>query len=88
MVNVKKVCPFAAAAPQQENSDCLGEECACYVKLNKRRIMLAEDCSLPDQEFCYSYSGCGLVTRIPWKQVKREEKKATRQGQPRRNSFA
>lgn len=74
MVNLNgKVCPFAAAHPQQENSDCLGEECACYVKLNKRRLKLAEDCSFPDQEFCYSYSGCGLVTRIPWELVKREE---------------
>ena len=72
MVNVKKVCPFAAAHPQQENSDCLGEECACYVKLNKRQLMLAEHCNRPDQEFCYRYSGCGLVTRIPWELVKRE----------------
>ena len=30
-----KVCPFAAANPQQENSDCLGDACACYVKMHK-----------------------------------------------------
>jgi hypothetical protein len=72
MVQVK-TCPFAAAQPQQKNSDCLGESCACYVKLNKRQLKLAEHSSLPDQEFHYCYSGCGLVTRIPWELVKPKE---------------
>ena len=82
-----KVCPLAAAHPQQENSDCLGEECACYVKLNKRQPMLAEYSNLPDQELNYSYSGCGLVTRIPWELVKREETQKETQSKPKSEKF-
>jgi hypothetical protein len=69
----RKTCPFAAAQPQQKNSDCLGESCACYIKLNKRQLKLAEQSNLPDQEFYYCYSGCGLVTQIPWELVKQEK---------------
>ncbi len=73
MANLK-VCPFAAAHPNQENSECLGEACACYVKMHKRRLMLAEECRLPDQEFFYRYAGCGLVAQVPWELVRTEDK--------------
>lgn len=73
MANLK-TCPFAAAHPHQENSDCLGEACACYVKMDKPRLMQANHCKLTDPEYFYRYAGCGLVTHVPWELVKREEK--------------
>ncbi len=81
-----KVCPFASAQPQQKNSDCLGEVCACYIKLNKRQFKLVEHCNLADQEFHYSYSGCGLVTQIPWQLVKQEEAQKEELDNPEQNS--
>ncbi len=73
MANVK-VCPFAAAHPQQENSDCLGEACACYVKMHKPRQMQTDHSKLADPEYFYRYVGCGLVAHVPWELVKHEEK--------------
>ena len=70
-----KICPLAAAQPQQENSDCLGEACACYVKMHKPLQLQVANCKFADPEYFYSYSGCGLVTRVPFELVKREEKK-------------
>ena len=73
MMQPHKVCPLAAAHPQQENSDCLGEACACYVKMNKPCLMQTDQCEIVDSEFFYRYRGCGLVAHVPWKLVKREE---------------
>lgn len=61
-----KVCPLAAANPQQQNSDCLGEACACYVKMRKQRILHVGGLTLPDEKFYLRYRGCGLISRIPW----------------------
>ena len=67
-----KVCPFAAANPQQENSDCLGEACECYVKMHKPCLIPPEQCEV---KFFYRYKGCGLVAHVPWELVKREDLK-------------
>ncbi len=67
-----KVCPLAAANPEQRNSDCLGKACACYVQLQKPRVLTNSREKLLDQEHFFSYLGCGLVTHIPWKKVKSE----------------
>lgn len=72
MMQPHKVCPLAAAHPQQENSDCLGEACACYVKMQKHSLMPGND-SLVDPESFYRYVGCGLVAHIPWELVNREK---------------
>jgi hypothetical protein len=72
-----KLCPFAAANPQQENSDCLGEACACYVKMHKPRLMQTDRCKMVDSEFFYRYKGCGLVAQVPWELVNREENPKT-----------
>ena len=69
-----KVCPLAAAYPQQHNSDCLGEVCACYVKIVKRRSIRIGDITFDDPKHIYSYRGCGLVTHVPWELKKRKEK--------------
>ncbi len=68
-----KVCPFAAANPQQENSDCLGEACACYVKMQKPSLMQTGNTSIVDPESFYRYVGCGLVAHIPWELVNPEK---------------
>lgn len=67
-----KVCPFAAANPQQKNSDCLGESCACYVKIQKPCLMQTDECEI---EIFYRYYGCGLITQVPWELVKRKDPK-------------
>ncbi len=72
-----KVCPFAAADPQQQNSDCLGEVCACYVKMRKSRLLHIGGLTVVDERFYLRYRGCGLITRIPWDPVKKEATKAT-----------
>jgi hypothetical protein len=77
-----KVCPFAAANPQQENSDCLGEVCACYVKMHKPRTVQTDRCKMVDSEFFYRYKGCGLVAQIPWELVNREENPKTTEPKP------
>lgn len=77
-----KVCPLAAAHPQQKNSDCLGEACACYVKMHKRLKMQTDPGKLDDSEFFYRYKGCGLVAQVPWELVKREEKPKTAELNP------
>lgn len=71
----RKVCPLAAAQPLQKNSDCLGEACACYVKMQKPRLMQTGNPNLVDPECFYRYVGCGLVAHIPWEPVKLEEKR-------------
>ena len=68
-----KVCPMAAAYPEQHNSDCLGEACACYVKIVKRRSIRIGDFTFEDTKHFYRYRGCGLVTHIPWELKKRKE---------------
>ena len=68
-----KVCPFAAAQPMQKNSDCLGEACACYVKMQKTRLMQTGNTSIVDPESFYRYVGCGLVAHIPWELVNFEK---------------
>ncbi len=68
-----KVCPFASAIPGQNNSSCHGKECACYIILSEPRIIQTKDHEFSDPEHYYRYSGCGLVTRIPWKLIKIEE---------------
>ena len=72
-----KVCPFAAANPQQQNSDCLGAVCACYVKMRKARLLHIGGCTMVDERVYLCYRGCGLITRIPWDPVKKEAAKAT-----------
>ncbi len=70
-----KVCPLAAANPTQQNSDCLGEACACYVKMHKQRILHIGGLTVPDEQFYLRYSGCGLISRIPWDIVEFKAKK-------------
>jgi hypothetical protein len=72
MVN-PKLCPLAAANPQQEDASCLGEACACHVKMHKPRYMKADHYRIVDPEYFYRYVGCGLITHIPWELVKRKE---------------
>jgi hypothetical protein len=72
-----KVCPFAAANPQQTNSNCLGEACACYVKMRKQRILHIGGFEVADKKFYLRYRGCGLITRLPWDPVKKEAAKTT-----------
>jgi hypothetical protein len=69
----RKVCPLAAAHPEQQNSNCLGEACACYVKMHKPRPLQAGTLTIADPEYFYRYRGCGLVTHIPWELTKRED---------------
>jgi hypothetical protein len=73
MTEPHKVCPLAAAHPQQENSDCLGEACACYVKMHKHRLMQADGDRFVDPEYFYRYTGCGLIAQVPWELIKREK---------------
>jgi hypothetical protein len=70
-----KVCPLAAANPQQENSDCLGEVCACYVKMHKPRVLHIGGCTVADEKFYLRYRGCGLISRIPWDVVEKKTDK-------------
>jgi hypothetical protein len=72
-----KVCPLAAANPQQQNSDCLEEACACYVKMHKPRPLQADNLAIADPEYFYRYRGCALVTHIPWDPVKQEKNQST-----------
>jgi hypothetical protein len=74
MPMASKICPLAAAHPQQENSDCLGEACACYLKIHKHRLMQTDGGRFVDPDYFYRYTGCGLVAQIPWDLVKREDK--------------
>jgi hypothetical protein len=74
-----KLCPFAAANPQLDNSYCLGEACACYVKMHKPRLMQSDQCKMVDSKFFYHYKGCGLVTHVPWELAKHEENPKTTQ---------
>ena len=76
-----KVCPFAAANPQQENSDCLGDACACYVKMHKPRCIASAEYKMADPEYFYRYFGCGRASYIPWQLAKRERKLKTAEGQ-------
>ncbi len=66
-LNSAKRCPLVAAVKPHENGACLGESCACYVKLDNP----LEPC---DARPVYRYYGCGLVSSIPWELVKPEEK--------------
>jgi hypothetical protein len=68
-----KVCPFASAHPQQTNSDCHEEACACYVEVHKPRLIQTGNTTLVDPENYYRYAGCGLVTHYPWELVKKEK---------------
>ena len=79
MMQPRKVCPLAASHPQQENSDCLGEACACHVKMQKPRLMQTGNTSIVDPESFYRYVGCGLVAHIPWELVNRENDSITKQ---------
>ncbi len=67
-----KLCPLAAANPKQENSDCLGEACACYVQMQKPRVLQNGRSKTLDEEHFLCYFGCGLVAHIPWKVANRE----------------
>ena len=67
-----KVYPFAAANPQQKNSDCLGEGCACYVKMHKPSLKQTDQ---REMEFFYRYKGCGLVAHFPLELIKRKDPK-------------
>ena len=77
-----KVCPLAAAHPQQKNSDCLGEACACYVIMHKRKTMQTDPVRPGVSEFFYRYKGCGLVAQVPWELVNREENLKTTEPKP------
>ncbi len=72
-----KACPLAAANPEQKNSDCLGEACACYIKMHKHRLTHAESSRFVDSEYFYRYTGCGLIAHVPWELVKREKDQKT-----------
>jgi hypothetical protein len=74
MTEPRKVCPLAAAHLQQENSDCLGEACACYVKMYKHFLMQTDGSRFVEHEYFYRYIGCGLVAQVPWELIKREKK--------------
>jgi hypothetical protein len=82
MTEPHKVCPLAAAYPQQKNSDCLGEACACYVKMHKHLTMQTERGELSDTEFFYRYKGCGLVAQVPWELIRSEENPHTTKPKP------
>ncbi len=71
----KKICPLAAAHPNQSNSDCLGNTCACHVSVVKPAF-LSRTPVIVDPENYYCYEGCGLVRVVPWQLVKREAKKS------------
>ncbi len=68
-----KVCPFASAQPQQTNSNCLGEACACYVKMHKPRVLRIRGIAVADEKFYLRYEGCGLISHIPWNLVIKKE---------------
>ena len=72
-----KVCPLAAANPQQNNSNCLGEACACYVKMRKQRVLHVGGFEVPDEKFYLRYRGCGLISHVPWDLTKKESKHTT-----------
>ena len=76
MANIK-ICPFAAAHPRQENSDCLGETCACYAIMHRRAFKPVDETGSIYQEVVYRYAGCNLVTKIPWKIVTPENNPKT-----------
>lgn len=62
-----KVCPLAAANPEQKNSDCLGEACACYIQIRSPRVLTDGKERILDEKHFHHYAGCGLVAHIPWK---------------------
>jgi hypothetical protein len=74
-----KTRPFAAAQPQQKNSNCLGESCACYVKMHKSRQVQADNSKFSNPEIFYRYTGCGLIAQVPWELVKRKKTPETPQ---------
>jgi hypothetical protein len=75
MTEPHKVCPLAASHPQQENSDCLGEACACFVKMHKPCLIQTDEFEIDNSEFFYRYKGCGLVAQVPWELVKTQRPK-------------
>ncbi len=62
----RKLCPLAAAHPNQEDSTCLGKDCAIYVRVLKPRVMSCFGRDYVDPEHYLAYEGCGLVNAIPW----------------------
>ena len=72
MTEGKKFCPFVNDVP----SECIGEGCACYIKVVKP-IILSKKYGLIDENRYYAYKGCGLVRVIPWQIINRDEIKKT-----------
>ncbi len=74
----KKQCPLASIHPAQENSDCLGESCACYVKIYKPKPIAVFGREFADPEHYLKFEGCGLLNTIPWQHVEypKEQKNA------------
>lgn len=74
----KKRCPIAAAFPNQQNSDCLGEACVVYVKICKPKPIAVFGREFADPEHYLKFEGCGLLNTVPWERVEyphQEQKK-------------
>ncbi len=67
---VGTLCPLAAAANPHESSRCLGEQCACYIPIDKAQKKTVEPQT-------HLNGGCGLVARVPWKLAERKTKPNT-----------
>jgi len=65
----KKLCPLAAAHPDMEDAICLGEDCACHVKIHKSNLLSYDGRRFVDPEHYLRYNGCGLVNIVPWEIV-------------------
>jgi len=55
-----KLCPLT-------RQTCLGDKCACYLRIMKERILATKEYRFTDPEYYYRYEGCGLMPKIPWK---------------------
>jgi len=82
-VKKPKFCPLLTIASLKETEiplqECLGEECALYVKIVKARELKAGDITYADPERYLRFEGCGLIKNIPWNFVEFPEKKAREQ---------
>jgi hypothetical protein len=71
----QKVCPLAKGLPDSESALCIGEKCACHIRVVKPAFIAK---GIVDPEIYYIYKGCGIVRTIPWNRVNRPEKGAAK----------
>ncbi|MFQ6064220.1 MAG: hypothetical protein ACE5L6_01975 [Candidatus Bathyarchaeia archaeon] len=72
---IDKACPLLILAGGKGlTNQCLGDECALWINIQRPILFGDGRNSFPDPHYKHVYRGCGLVVHIPWERVKREEK--------------